>query len=113
MLKVAANTYQFRLVGITKQPSMHSRKFESKAALVAYAEQNGLTCLMESFAKWRGRLSPEQYDVVEVRTSRGLKSAMLLPKAVLKAAWETDPLRKALIPERDSACFRRKRHHVG
>jgi hypothetical protein len=43
----------------------------------------------------------------------GLKSAMLLPKAVLKAAWETDPLRKALIPERDSACFRRKRHHVG
>jgi hypothetical protein len=85
----------------------------TQAALVAYAEQNGLTCLMESFAKWRGRLSPEQYDVVEVRTNRGLKSAMLLPKAVLKAAWETDPLRKALIPERDSACFRRKRHHVG
>jgi hypothetical protein len=26
---------------------MHSRKFESKAALVAYAEHNGLTCLME------------------------------------------------------------------
>ena len=68
------------------RPSMHSRKFESKAALVAYAEQNGLTCLMESFAKWRGRLSPEQYDVVEVRTSRGLKSAMLLPKAVTSQA---------------------------
>ena len=26
---------------------MHSRKFESKEALVAYAKQNGLTCLSE------------------------------------------------------------------
>jgi hypothetical protein len=27
---------------------MHPKKFQSKAALVAYAEQNGLTCLLES-----------------------------------------------------------------
>jgi hypothetical protein len=92
---------------------MHPKKFQSKAALVAYAEQNGLTCLLESFAKWHGQLSPEQYDVVEVRTSSGLKSAMLLPKAALKAAWQADPLRKALILERDPAPVRRKRHHVG
>jgi hypothetical protein len=51
--------------------------------------------------------------LVEVRTSYGMRPAMLLPKATLKAAWEADPLRKALIPKRDSACFRRKRHHVG
>jgi hypothetical protein len=75
---------------------MHPKNFQSKAALVAYADQNGLTCLL-SFAKWNGQLSPEQYEVVEVRTSSGLKSAMLLPKAVLKAVWEDDPLRKALL----------------
>ena len=64
---------------------MHRKRFESKEALVAHAEQNGLTCFVESsFAKWKGRLSPEQYDVVQVQTSSGLRPAMLLPKAVLK-----------------------------
>ena len=77
---------------------MHRRRFENKEALVAHAEQNGLTCFVESsFAKWKGRLSPEQYDVVQVQTSSGLRPAMLLPKAVLKAAWQADPLRKALV----------------
>jgi methylase of polypeptide subunit release factors len=50
---------------------MHSRKFESKEALVAYAKQNGLTCLSESFAKWQQLLSPKEYLLVEVRTSDG------------------------------------------
>jgi hypothetical protein len=77
---------------------MHRKRFESKEALLAHAEQNGLTCFLESsFAKWKGRLSPEQYDVVEVQTNSGLRPAMLLPKAVLKAAWRADPLRKALV----------------
>jgi hypothetical protein len=31
-----------------------------------------------------------------VLTSDGMRPAMLLPKATLKAAWEADPLRKAL-----------------
>jgi hypothetical protein len=31
----------------------------------------------------------------------------------LKAAWQADPLRKALILQRDPAPVRRKRHHVG
>jgi hypothetical protein len=92
---------------------MQPKKFESKEVLAAYAKQNGLTCLSESFAKWQQLLSPKQYLLVEVRTSYGMRPAMLLPKATLKAAWEADPLRKALIPKRDSACFRRKRHHVG
>jgi hypothetical protein len=75
---------------------MHSRRFESKEALVAYAKQNGFTCLSESFAKWEQLLSPKEYLLVEVRTSDGMRQAMLLPKATLKAAWEADPLRKAL-----------------
>jgi hypothetical protein len=36
---------------------MHSRKFGSKEALIAYAKQNGLTCLSASFAKWQQLLS--------------------------------------------------------
>ena len=92
---------------------MHPKKFESKEALVAYSGENGLTCLLESFGKWQQRLSPEQYEVVEVQTNRGLRRAMLLPKGILKAAWQADPLRKALLLERDPAPFQRKRHHVG
>jgi hypothetical protein len=41
---------------------MHPKKFESKEALVAYAGENRLTCLLESFGKWQQRLSPEQYE---------------------------------------------------
>jgi hypothetical protein len=81
---------------MTKQPSMHSRTFGSKEALIAYAKQNGFTCLSASFAKWQQLLSPKEYLLVEVLTSDGMRPAMLLPKATLKAAWEADPLRKAL-----------------
>ena len=38
--------------------------------------------------------------MVKVRTSGGMRPAMLLPKATLKAAWEADPLRKALVVNR-------------
>ena len=72
---------------------MHSRRFESKEALVAYAKQNGLTCLSESFAKWQQL--DRRRSTVEVRTSDGMRPAMLLPKATLKAAWEADPLQGA------------------
>jgi hypothetical protein len=30
-------------------------------------------------------LSPDQYEIVDVRTSRGVRRAMLFPKAILKA----------------------------
>ena len=88
---------------------MHPKKFESKEALVAYVAENGLTCLLESFGKWHQQLLPEQYEVVEVQTNTGFRRAMLLPKGILKAAWQADPLRKALLLERDPAPFRRKR----
>jgi len=62
---------------VRNQRAMHRNRFESKEALVAHAEQNGLTCFLESsFAKWKGRLSPEQYDVVDVQTSSGLRPAI-------------------------------------
>ena len=40
-----------------------------------YAERNGLVYAWEytcAFAKWQRLLSPEQYEIVEVRTSRGV-----------------------------------------
>jgi hypothetical protein len=38
-----------------------------------------------SFVKWRGLLSPDQYEIVDVLTSQGVRRAMLFPKAVLRA----------------------------
>ena len=49
---------------------MPQREFANQKALVAYAEQNGLA--YES--KRQRLLSPEQYEIAEVRTSRGVMS---------------------------------------
>jgi hypothetical protein len=35
-------------------------------------------------------LSPDQYEIVGVRTPKGMKRTMLIPKAVLKAMWEAE-----------------------
>jgi hypothetical protein len=58
--------------------------FTGQIELHDYAEQNGLVSAWEytrPFAKWQSLLSPEQYEIVEVRTSRGVSRAMLFPKA--------------------------------
>jgi hypothetical protein len=36
------------------------------------------------------RLSPDQYEIVDVPTARGLRSAMLIPKVVLKTLGAAD-----------------------
>ena len=38
-----------------------------------------------AFAKWQRLLSPEQYEIVEVRTSRRLSRVMLFSKAIIRA----------------------------
>ncbi len=38
-----------------------------------------------AFVERQQLLSPDQYEIVEVRTSRGLRQALLFPKAVLQA----------------------------
>jgi hypothetical protein len=56
---------------------MQRREFANQKALVAYAEQNDLAYEYEytpAFAKRQRLLSPEQYEIVEVRTSRGVMS---------------------------------------
>ena len=81
------------------------REFANQTALVAYAEQNDLAYEYEytpAFAKWQRLLSPEQYEIVEARTSRGVSRVMLFSKAIIQAEWEANaPLREALAIKRE------------
>ena len=79
---------------------MHPKEFKTENAARAYAEPKGLVCLINgNFAMWQQQLAPEQYELVDVGSKGGVKQAMLLPKAILKAAWQADPLRKALLDD--------------
>jgi hypothetical protein len=83
---------------------MAQREFANQTALVAYAEQNDLAYEYEytpAFAKWQRLLSPEQYEIVEARTSRGVSRVMLFSKAIIQAEWEANaPLREAMAIKR-------------
>jgi hypothetical protein len=47
--------------------------------------------LSPAFAKRQRLLSRDQYEIVNVHTSRGLRRAMLFPKAILQAEFEVEP----------------------
>jgi hypothetical protein len=74
---------------------MTVREFANQKALLDYAEQNGLVyvwafsiseqLVSTAFTKRQQMLSPDQYEIVDVRTLRGVRRAMLFPKAVLQA----------------------------
>ena len=84
---------------------MAQREFANQKALIAYAEQNDLAYEYEytpAFAKWQRLLSPEQYEIVEARTSRGVSRVMLFSKAIIQAEWEANaPLREAMAIKRE------------
>ena len=84
---------------------MPRREFASQKELQDYAEGNGLEYAWEytpAFAKRQRLLSPEQYEIVEVRTSRGVSRVMLFSKAIIQAEWEANaPLREALAIKRE------------
>jgi hypothetical protein len=62
---------------------MSRREFTSQKALQDHAEQTDKVCVMEGIALRQRQLSPDQYEIVDVRTSRGvLRPALLIPKAV-------------------------------
>ena len=70
---------------------MPRREFATHKKLQDYAERIGDTYLWEgtpAYAKQQRVLSPDQYEIVDVRTSRGVRRAMLFPKAIIQAAWE-------------------------
>jgi hypothetical protein len=59
-----------------------------KPPLFPYAEQNDLACEYEytlAFAKRQRLLSPEQYEIAGVLTSRGVSRVMLFSKAIIQA----------------------------
>jgi hypothetical protein len=69
------------------------REFQGQAELHDYAERNCLEHAWEytpAFAKRQRLLSPEQYEIVEVRTSRGVSRVMLFSKAIIRAEWEAN-----------------------
>ena len=80
---------------------MPQRKFANQKALIEYAEQNSLVyvwawierqrVISPAFTKRQRLLSPDQYKIVDVRTSRGgVRRAMLFPKAILEAEFEAN-----------------------
>ena len=82
---------------------MLPRQFASQKALLDYAGRNGLVYLWKNafakrqpllspaFAKRQRLLSRDQYEIVNVHTSRGLRRATLFPKAILQAEFEVEP----------------------
>src|SRR3984957_15581046 len=81
------------------------REFQGQAELHDYAERNCLEYAWEytpAFAKRQRVLSPEQYEIVEVRTSRGVSRVMLFSKAIIRAEWEANaPLRESMAIKRE------------
>ena len=72
--------------------------------LYDYAERTGNVYVWEgmlAFAKRQRVLSPDQYQIVDVRTSHGVRRVMLFSKAILQAEWEADaPVREAMAIKR-------------
>ena len=82
---------------------MARREFATQKNFHDYAERTGQGYLWEGtplFAKRQRVLSPDQYEIVDVRTSRGVRRAMLFPKAILKA-------------ERRSQCGKQVTENIG
>src|SRR5271166_2640225 len=80
------------------------REFADQKALQNYVKLHDLVYLWEGtrpFAMRYAQLSPEQCEVVEVRTKRGVTRALLFRKAILRAEWKADaPTREALAIKR-------------
>jgi hypothetical protein len=69
---------------------MHPERFPGFAVLQKYAECHGLEFVWEgtnAFAKRRHSLSPDQFEIVEVQTTRGTSRALLFSKDILVAEW--------------------------
>lgn len=79
--------------------------FRDQQALLEYVEEHDLAYAWEGMSSFSYRLrtlSPGQYEIVEVRTRRGITRALLFPKDILRTEWEADaPLREALAIKRE------------
>ena len=84
---------------------MRREEFVNQKALQDYAEAHDLEYFwegMNAFAERITMLAPGQYEIVEVRTSRGVTRALLFLKGSLRSEFEADrPIREALAIKRD------------
>ena len=84
--------------GLEASLGLSMREFANQKALVDYTERKGLVFIwafghrhrqllspLPAFTKRQQLLSTDQYEIVDVRTSRGVRRAMLFPKVVLQA----------------------------
>jgi hypothetical protein len=72
------------------------REFADQKALQDYVNSHDLVYLWEGtrpFAMRIAQLSPEQCEVVDVRSKRGVTCALLFRKALLRAEWKADAVR--------------------
>jgi len=88
--------------GLGSVTSGRRGQFENQTAIQKYADAHDLEYVwegMKAFAKrWRlAQLAqPGTYELVEVRTKRGVTRALLFPKAILRAEFEAAaPMRHA------------------
>jgi hypothetical protein len=83
---------------------MNPETFPHQAALHEYAEAHGLVYAWEgthSFEMRSRTLSPEQFQILAVHTSRVMTRVMLFSKDILKAELEADrPRREAVAAKR-------------
>src|ERR1700730_2063342 len=87
---------------------MAQREFANQTALVAYAEQNDLAYEYEytpAFAKWQRLLSPEQYEIVEVRNRCGDHRHLTVDQVVSKRRQSIGLVLRKTIFDRHVATF--------
>src|ERR1700738_1683964 len=103
----------------SRRGRMSVREFANQKALVDYAERKGLVFVW-AFGKHHGQLSPvavftkrqqllspDQDEIVDVRTHRrGVRRAMLFPKAILQAEFAATRRCASVWRSSESSCGR-------
>jgi hypothetical protein len=67
---------------------MNAQTFRDQHALLEYVEEHDLAYAWEGMIAFSHRLrtlAPGQYEIVEVRTKRGITRALLYPKDILRS----------------------------
>jgi hypothetical protein len=86
--------------------SEHGEPFKDHIEVHDYAKANGLDYVWEytpAFEKRRRTLSPEQFEIREVRTRKGITKVLLFSTEIIRAEWLADK------PRRDRLAKKRKR----
>jgi hypothetical protein len=69
---------------------MSRRQFASYRELQGYAKRMGKVCLLQGVDKRQHLFSAHHYEIVDVRTANGVRTAMLISKAVLRTLAAAD-----------------------